>query len=45
MLKNTVKATVGTDAEILAGYADVESQEASGDDAEAAIESSDETHI
>ena len=45
VLKNTVKATVGENGVIEAGYSEEEAEEASGDDAEAAIESSDETDI
>ncbi|MGN0184806.1 MAG: beta strand repeat-containing protein, partial [Aristaeellaceae bacterium] len=45
VIKNTVKVTVGENGVIEAGFSEEDSQEASGDDAEAAIESSDETHI
>ena len=45
VLKNIVKATVGDNGVIEAGFCEEDSEEASGDDAEAAIESSDETDI
>ena len=45
VFKNTVKATVGENGIIEAGFSGEDAQEPSGDDAEAAIESSDETHI
>ncbi|MDY6180230.1 MAG: hypothetical protein SPI15_05205 [Candidatus Faecousia sp.] len=45
VIKNTVKATVGENGVIEAGFSEEEAEQASGDDAEAAIESSDETDI